>query len=192
MKLYVHYSVFLASALLLGGCAAPDGSSKASTAKKETSVKSSLNNAPAWYANPPITKDEIFVSGSETSANMQMAMDKAVYAAKRSLVEQIAGYISTMTRQIAKEVNVDGKNNLVTSLAVATKIATENVNIGGFNKEASKIVAEGSLYRAYVLISLPKEEANRALLTQIKRQQDLNNALRNSKSFNALESALPQ
>lgn len=190
MTLYSKFPILMISSGLLFGCAAPDENNDASTTKKEISVKSSLDHTPAWYANPPLAKDELFVSGTGTSADMQTAMDKALLVAKRSLAEQIASYISTMTRQIAKEVNVKGKNILNQSLENISKTAAVNVNIGGFNKESSKIVQNGEMYRAFVLISFPKEEAKRALLMQIKNESELNNALRKSKSLNELEASL--
>lgn len=190
MTLYSKFPILMISSGLLFGCATPDENNDASTTKKEISVKSSLDHTPAWYANPPLTKDELFVSGTGTSADMQTAMDKALLVAKRSLAEQIASYISTMTRQIAKEVNVKGKNILNQSLENISKTAAVNVNIGGFNKESSKIVQNGEMYRAFVLISFPKEEAKRALLMQIKNESELNNALRKSKSLNELEASL--
>lgn len=190
MTPYFKFSFLMISSGLLFGCAVPDGNDDVSSTKKEISVKSSLDHTPAWYANPPFTKDELFVSGTGTSADMQIAMDKAILVAKRALAEQIASYISTMTRQIAKEVNVKGKNILNQSLENITKTAASNVNIGGFNKESSKIVQNGEMYRAFVLISFPKEEAKRALLMQIKNESELNNALRKSKSLNELEASL--
>ena len=190
MTPYFKFSFLMISSGLLFGCAVPDGNDDVSSTKKEISVKSSLDHTPAWYANPPFTKDELFVSGTGTSADMQIAMDKAILVAKRALAEQIASYISTMTRQIAKEVNVKGKNILNQSLENISKTAAVNVNIGGFNKESSKIVQNGEMYRAFVLISFPKEEAKRALLMQIKNESELNNALRKSKSLNELEASL--
>jgi hypothetical protein len=163
MRLFNHL-IILTCALVLFGCASPVDNQRNSEAK----VKSTVEAAPSWYANPPLTKDELFVAGTETSANMQMAMDKATLAAKRELALQISSYVSALTKQLSKEVTTNGSSTLTQTLEAVSQSATANINVGSYNKEASKIVQEGSSFRAYVLLSFSKEKAANELYKQIR------------------------
>ncbi len=154
-------------AVILFGCANP-GDNQRNNGNTEAKVKATVEAAPSWYANPPLTKDELFVAGTETSANMQMAMDKATLAAKRELALQISSYVSALTKQLSKEITANGKTTLAETLEAVSQAATANINVGGYNKEASKVVQEGSSYRAYVLLSFSKEKASGELYKQIR------------------------
>lgn len=166
MPLFNQVSI-LSCAYILFGCASPVDNQR-SNGNTEAKVKSTVEAAPSWYTNPPQTKDELFVAGTETSANMQMAMDKATLAAKRELALQISSYVSALTKQLSKEITTNGKSTLVETLDAVSQSATANINVGSYNKEASKVLQEGSSFRAYVLLSFSKEKAANELYKQIR------------------------
>ena len=97
-----------------------------------------------------------------------MAMDKATLAAKRELALQISSYVSALTKQLSKEITSIGKSTLVETLDAVSQSATANINVGSYNKEASKVLQEGSSFRAYVLLSFSKEKAANELYKQIR------------------------
>ena len=164
----ISHSIHIAiCALVLFGCANP-GDNQRNSGNTEAKVKAVVDAAPSWYANPPLTKDELFVAGTETSANLQMAMDKATLAAKRELALQISSYVSSLTKQMSKEITANGKTTSIETLEAVSQAATANINVGGYNKEASKVVQEGSSYRAYVLLSFSKEKASNELYKQMR------------------------
>jgi hypothetical protein len=164
----ISHSIYIAiCGLVLFGCANP-ADNQSNNGNTEAKVKATVDAAPSWYANPPLTKDELFVAGTETSANMQMAMDKATLAAKRELALQISSYVSSLTKQMSKEITANGKTTSTETLEAVSQAATANINVGGYNKEASKVVQEGSSYRAYVLLSFSKEKASSELYKQMK------------------------
>jgi len=163
----INHILITTFGLVLFGCANP-GDSQRNNGNTEAKVKATVEAAPSWYANPPLTKDELFVAGTETSANMQMAMDKATLAAKRELALQISSYVSSLTKQLSKEVTVNGNTTLTETLEAVSQSATANINGGGYNKEASKVVQESSNFRAYVLLSFSKEKASTELYKQIR------------------------
>ena len=164
----ISHSIHIAiCGLVLFGCANP-GDNQRNNGNTEAKVKATVEAAPSWYANPPLTKDELFVAGTETSANMQMAMDKATLAAKRELALQISSYVSSLTKQMSKEITANGKTTSTETLEAVSQAATANINVGGYNKEASKVVQEGSSYRAYVLLSFSKEKASNELYKQMR------------------------
>jgi hypothetical protein len=164
----ISHSILIAiCSLVLFGCASPADNQRINS-NTEAKAKLTLEAAPSWYANPPLTKDELFVAGTETSANMQMAMDKATLAAKRELALQISSYVSSLTKQMSKEITANGRTTSTETLEAVSQAATANINVGGYNKEASKVVQEGSSYRAYVLLSFSKEKASSELYKQMK------------------------
>jgi hypothetical protein len=69
---------------------------------------------------------------------------------------------------LSKEVTSNGKSTLTQTLEAVSQAAIANINVGSYNKEASKIVQEGSSFRAYVLLSFSKEKAANELYKQIR------------------------
>ena len=69
---------------------------------------------------------------------------------------------------MSKEITSNGKTTSTETLEAVSQAATANINVGGYNKEASKVVQEGSSYRAYVLLSFSKEKASSELYKQMR------------------------
>jgi hypothetical protein len=182
-----HTLVALAGAVaLLGGCAPrPEPGTPAWVAwQKEEAAKTAVDDLPSWYIDPPTDKAAIFAAGTATSGDLQLAIDKAVLGAKRSLADRVNSRISGKMKEYLAE---SGAGDVQHDVEIAiTNLITE-VNLAGYNVTEKKLVTTGSQYRAYVLLRYPLDVANRTMVTEVKKNDVLEGKLRASKAFQELE-----
>ncbi|CAA6603782.1 conserved exported hypothetical protein [Rhodospirillaceae bacterium LM-1] len=195
MKLRIPSFVLVGATLALAACATPPPGSPGWTAQQEqkkqedrvVTVKDSVNEVPSWYLSPPTDEFSIYAPGTATSADLQLAIDKAVLGAKRSLADRINSKLSSKMKEFLSESGA-GENTQVLSEAerVTSNLITE-VNLAGYNITEKKLISAGQQYRAYVLAQYPLGNANRILVDQVKKNDILQGRLRASKAFQELE-----
>ncbi len=124
-------------------------------------VKTTASDLPDWYVSPPKSGDVLFATGSAISSDLQLAVDKAIMAAKRSLADQVAGSLSTKHKEYASEDGqlVSGTTERVTSNAIT------QVVLSGYSITERKVVADGAAFRAYVLARYAPSGAARSITT---------------------------
>ena len=179
----------------VAGCAAPTPGSPEATyevqkKKEEAKVeatKQTVEELPDWFINLPRSDHAVYAAGTATSPDVQLAMDKSELNAKRSLADRINSALSSKMKEFIAETG-QGEDTVVVTEAerVTTNLITE-VNVAGYNRTKSKILAQGRQYRAYVLLEYPVGKANRLLVDQIKKNRVLESKLRASKAFKELE-----
>lgn len=190
------FTALVATAMLALACApVPEpGTPEAALAQQErlegaraAEVKTTVEELPAWFVNPPRDDLSISAPGTASSGDMQMAIDKAVLSAKRSLADSLNGILNSKMKEFIAESGA-GEDVMVTreSERVTTNLITET-NLAGYQRVQSKVVPQGGQYRAYVLIQYPMGNANRVLIDKVKQSQALDTKLRASKAFQDLE-----
>ena len=182
-------------ALGLVACAGPKPGTPEFVQKKEEeqqkevlkSVSQAVSKAPSWYTQPPTDANAMYVAASESSSDMQMAMDAAELSAKRALAGRLGGRVSAMMKDFASQSGTGSDDQVVKEMARVTKSVATDVNVTGYMREKSEIMQEGSKYRAFVLLRYPLGENNKVLADQIKRSAVLDAKVRASKAFYELE-----
>lgn len=188
--------IVLVTAALLAGCATnPEPGTPAATAAAEqkkqqariAGVQASVDEAPSWFTAPPMDANSLFAPGTATSADMQMAMDKATLSAKRQLADVLKGSLSSKMKEFISESGT-GEDPMITSESerITSNLITET-NLAGYLRPQSKLVPQGSVYRAYVLLQYPIGNANRILMDRVKQDKVMESKLRASKAFQELE-----
>ena len=183
------------STLLLAACSSPKPGSPEAVQKQEAeqqkaavkNVENAISKTPTWYTQPPQDANAIFTTGTEASPDMQMAMDMAVLSAKRNLAFQLGARTSAMMKDFAGQTGTAGDAEVSREIDRVTKSVAADVNVAGFIREKSEIIAEGKNYRAFALIRYPIGESNKIVADQIKRSKVLDTRLRASKAFQDLE-----
>lgn len=107
---------------------------------------------PAWYVEVPTEENAMYAAGSEVSTDLQLALDKAAFSAKREIAFKINNDINQKVRESASETNYansDTGNKQFERLTIAN---SKNVNLVGVTRVKSEIVREGNRYRAFVLV----------------------------------------
>lgn len=183
------------STLLLAACSSPKPGTPEFVQKQEVeqqkaavkNVENAISKTPTWYTQPPQDANAIFTTGTEASPDMQMAMDMAVLSAKRNLAFQLGARTSAMMKDFAGQTGTAGDAEVSREIDRVTKSVAADINVAGFIREKSEIIAEGKNYRAFALIRYPIGESNKIVADQIKRSKVLDTRLRASKAFQDLE-----
>lgn len=199
MKSSLYLSCVL-SALLLSACASPKPGTPEAAAQQEKEMreqavkaaKSTVDEAPKWFAQPPVDATAIFATGTANSSDMQMAMDRAMLTAKRELANQLNARLSSKMKEFVNEVGGANDAQLNRQVEIATQNVVTDVNLAGFRREDAKVVAQGPQFRAYVLLRYPLGDANRILLNQVKKNSQIEAKVRASKAFQELEKEIAE
>ncbi|MEK0435728.1 MAG: hypothetical protein RL369_1777 [Pseudomonadota bacterium] len=183
------------SALLLAACSSPkpgtpEFAQKQEAEQQKTAVKnveSAISKTPTWFVQPPQDANALYTTGTEASPDMQMAMDMAVLSAKRALAFQLGARTSAMMKDFAGQTGTAGDAEVSREIDRVTKSVAADINLAGFTREKSEIIAEGKNYRAFTLLRYPIGESNKVVADQVKRSKVLDTRLRASKAFQDLE-----
>ncbi len=195
MKQLTHRYIALAGITLLAACSTPkpgtpDFVRSQEQDQQKTAVKNvenAISKTPAWYVQPPQDINAIYTTGTESSPDMQMAMDMAVLSAKRALAFQLGARTSAKMKDFAGQTGSSGDTDVEREIERVTKSVATEVNLAGFIREKSEIIAEGKNYRAFALLRYPIGESNKIVADQIKKSKVLDTKLKSSKAFQDLE-----
>ena len=127
---------------------------------------------PDWYTNVPQDPNYLFAPNSESSQDMQLAVDKATAAARADIGRQIQVKIEGLQKRFTEETGTGSDAQLLQMFTDAEKtVLSETLN--GSKAKNQKIVKDGGLWRAYVLVQYPLGAANEALMQQIKNNNQM-------------------
>ena len=163
---------------------------KIEKAKVMEEQKETISNVPEWFLNPPenvhmsgnvkVVDKSLFVPGTATSKNLQIAIDKGVLNAKRQLADQLRARLKSVMRRIQSESGID-------TLTENTTNVISDIRISQYRVDKKKVFSEGNRYRAYVLIEYPMGEYNRALFASFRDQKAYGVGVEKSPTFSALK-----
>lgn len=185
MKL-VTYIFILISFVLLQSCATTNPEIAAEKAKKEI-AKGTVVEQPKWFKKIPKNKKILYAKGTALSGDMQISIDKATIAAKRSLADKLDSYISSKTKTFAKESGIDELSSIYSELEQVTINTIKEAHIVGFKEYKSETIAFGSKYRTYYVLEYPFGKANKILMSQIKNNALLEGSVQASTAYKELE-----
>lgn len=180
---------------LLVSCARPEPGSPAAVAEqaeekeeaKADRIEETVDELPDWFLKPPTAAHSVFATGTATSPDLQLAMDKAVLSAKRTLADRIGSTLNSKMKEFVTEVGQGEDAEVISEVERVTTNLIAEVNAAGYSQKEAKVLAQGSAYRAYVLLQYPVGKANRLLVDQVKKNRVLEARLRASKAFKELE-----
>jgi len=187
-----------AAAVILVGCATPKPGTPEFVQKKEDeqqkaavkTVEQTVSKAPAWYTQPPVDTNSVYQSASESSPDMQRAMDKAVMTAKSQLASKLGDRVSQKIKEFASESGTINDEQVVRTIETARISVTTDQNVAGYVLEKSEVVPEGNRYRAYVLLRYPVGENNKVISAQVKKNAILDGKVKASKAWEDLENEI--
>ncbi len=140
---------------------------------------------PKWFLNTPDDENYIYASATDSSSNMQYAIDKAT-ALARDQVANVAGTkVMSMFKRFREET---GEAETPEFTSMTTNVSKQIVSevITGAKVEKKEVVQKGNVFHAYVLMKMPIGEANKALMARLKANQDLYTRFRASQAFREL------
>jgi len=176
MKNLILTISLLASIIFIAGC----GSSKTNLTNTDT------GDIPAWYLNPPSDSAYFYAGVSETSRDMQLAIDKAMTSARANIARQVETKITGLEKQFKEEVGSGDNSQLLSQFTQATKTITDQ-KLNGTHVEKQKIIKDGNTFRVYVLVDYPIGAANEFLMQQLKKNEQMYTRFRSSQTFKDLD-----
>lgn len=144
-----------------------------------------LGRMPAWYASD--ARDSARLAGRATavSADLQTALDIARSEARAELVLQVESRTEAMTKRFREQTGT-GRDAVLLSQFTAASRDVAAQTLRGVRTTRHEVQAEGSLYRAYVLLELPAGEAAHQLLDRLRRDEQLRTDARAATAFEEL------
>lgn len=159
---------FLAAAYVI---TPPDLFAQADKAKKQTSsVK-----PPKWFAVIPPDQQNLVARGRAESKDQQVALDKAVMAARDSIV--LATEVPW--KELVRAIRAEGIH--------AAEPARGAVTLHGSKIESQKISKRKKVWTAFVLVSLPKSSIPPLLLERVRSDSVWYALVKDTKAVQALE-----
>jgi hypothetical protein len=143
---------------------------------------------PDWYVKNG-EDTALYSVATEYSQDMQFAVDKAMLSAKRELASNFSSHTNAMLKDFAAEVG-ELDSVVVREIDRTTRMVVNKVNLVGVQRTNMKVVHEKSGYRAFVKLRYATDDSNRLLLSEVKKNRQLNAKLQSSKSFQELENEM--
>ena len=168
--------------LLLIGCGSKSGPDLSPDASKKT-----LGNSPDWFLNNPDKEGYKYYAATETSQDMQMAIDKAALTAANALAGQMDSEMSALIKRAKEETGLGEDSDIIDRFS-STQEQIISKSLQDYKIKNKDIQMEsGNIYRAYVLIEWDAGAANKNLLAQIKADEALYTAMRTTELFDEME-----
>lgn len=141
---------------------------------------------PKWYVEVPHDPNHLFAANTQTSEDMQLAVDKATEAARADIGRQLQVRVEGLQKRFAEETGTGNNAQLLQLFTQAEKTVVSTTLEGSRVKER-KILRDGTLWRAYVLVEYPIGAANEALMQQLRNNNQMYTRFRASQAFKELQ-----
>lgn len=175
MGIITRHSVLFVLTMTLVGC----GGSKA--LQTTTAVE-----VPEWFTNVLQDPNYLFAVNTATSQDLQLAIDKAVTGARAEIGRQMEVRIKGLQKIFDEEVGIGEDAQLMQLFTQATKTVI-SASLSGSRIKYQNQQRDGNLWRTYVLVEYPIGAANKALMQQIKNNEQMYTRFRGSQAFEELE-----
>ena len=162
-------------AVLLIGCGGGQQAQQAST-----------TDVPDWFANPPQDPNYLFSANTQTSQDLQLAIDKAVTGGRTEIGRQMEVKIQALQKKFEEETGVGNDAQLLSQFTQASKTVV-STQLTGSRIKFQKQLREGNLWRAYVLMEYPIGAANEAMMKAIKANNQMYTRFRATETFKDLD-----
>jgi hypothetical protein len=142
-----------------------------------------IDQAPKWMIELPKSTTATYENGSSVSADMGMAVHKAKLTAFGKICMSAGGRVDQQSKMFRTD--TEAASTEFTEMAVRTMCP--GVDITGVQMVETKLIAEGSRFRAYVLMALPFGDAN--VLARERNSRELHRGAlqRSSQAFREMD-----
>lgn len=159
----------------------------ASCTNKVVIQEAGQGSIPKWYLERPANdKNYIHSTASETSVDMEMAVNTARNTAITYLSEQIDIKIDNLSKQFKEQIGTSDNSEYLQHAVRTSKLLTSN-RIKGIGELKKSIKKDGKGWRAYVLMRFPVGEAAAAFLKSINDNHKTYTQYKASKAYEELE-----
>ena len=182
----ISYSTFIVISLFLIGCGSKSGPDLSPEASRKT-----LKNVPDWYMNNPVKEGFIYEAADGTSQSMQLAVDKARVSAVTNLAQMVKSEWAGYTKRIQEETGMGSESKLLDQFSTTQEniISNQLENVKVVKREIQVENSDGiKIYHAFVLVEFDEHAATARLLSKIKADQAIYEAIRAAELVEEMES----
>ena len=144
---------------MLAACGTTDPYGKRADAERERQeryVEKTIDKAPKWMMQVPVSNSAVYASGTSISGDFSMAFIKAKADAYGKICMSAGGTASQRT----KIYRADTAEASTEMSEMVLRTSCDKVDLTGVEVSEKKVISEGTRYRAYVLVVLPTGDAN--------------------------------
>jgi hypothetical protein len=144
---------------MLAACGTTDQYGKRADAERdrqERYVEKTIDKAPKWMMQVPVSNSAVYASGTSVSGDFSMAFIKAKADAYGKICMSAGGTASQRTK-IYRADTAEASTELS---EMVLRTSCDKVDLTGVEVTEKKVISEGTRYRAYVLVALPTGDAN--------------------------------
>jgi hypothetical protein len=143
---------------------------------------------PDWYLNPPAGQNYLYGKATATSADLQLAIDKAKQGARLDIAENLESHIMGLVKKFDEEVGGGEESEYLTQFTQVSKNVVDQTLVGS-RENKTQVKEEDQGFRAFVLMELPIGKAREELLKQLTTGDNANlyTRFRASQSFQELQ-----
>jgi len=151
--------------------------------RQEKYVERSIDKAPKWMEKLPESKDAVYANGTGVSSDFSMADEKAKLVAFSKICMAAGGEVDKQSKMFMSDTDNVG----VERSEMAIRALCRGTDISGAEIVEVKRIAEGTRYRAYVLVALPTGEANQLAISNERKKLTASSKERADRAFNELD-----
>jgi hypothetical protein len=175
------YFVMTAIALAVVGCASNPNKM---TEIKEAPKSATTTTIPEWFTvGPPADGKDIIVTATDTSRELQFAIDKATMNARVELANRINIKVQSMVRESVTEEGAGKMKDVEREVERVSKLVT-NQSLSMYTRDKLLVVKEDDGFRAYVMLKLNIDQSRRLIDNTRKSSRDRDN------KFNELDQSI--
>ena len=182
---HILYLGYLCLTLFLIGCNSKSGPDLSPEASRKT-----LKNVPGWYLDNPTKEGFIYEAADGTSQSMQLAVDKARVAAVTNLSQMIKSEWAGYTKRVQEETGLSSESKLLDQFSTTSEntISNQLENVKVVKREIQVENSNGmKIYHAFVLVEFDEHAAAARLLSKIKADQAIYEAIRAAELVEEME-----
>ena len=158
---------------------------------KKAQVSEQLDLMPKWYTDIPKDDNAVYAVGTAQTPDMQMTVDIAILSAKTTLADRANSRLRSQLKLYKTKLGVDDFDSVVqNNFEQVTRNIIADADVAGYTIKESKIVPNGTQYRAYVLLEYKDAVANKVIKTRLMANEDLYTKLRATIAFKELDNAV--
>jgi hypothetical protein len=174
------FTQFFAAAILMVLVMSCGGGSK------QTMQQTTEGDIPDWYLNKPEDPNFLYEPATATSQDMQLAVDKAVQAGRTGIGRQVETKIQGIQKRFQEETGVGEDAQLLDQFTSASKTVV-STSLTGSKEINKKIIKDGKMWRAYVLVQYPLGAAQEAFKAQVQKKEQLYTRFRATQVYKEMD-----
>lgn len=164
MRMIISYVLACTMGLIVAGCSSLPFSGDKNNKMVEL-PSSKIDNIPEWFLHKEQDNaKDIVVTATDTSKDMQFAIDKATLNAKIQLAERLGTNVDSLTRESALESGY-GVKEVEREIDRVSKVRIKQ-DLSFFRREQVAVVREKDYYRAFVMFKISRDEGRRIVTSK--------------------------